>query len=79
MGIYLKSRLTRSALGYVTALLLTVFSVFGCFYSWLIESKEAERESAYSLPSEVVIASVTGTKHRGSGHYGTKPAGVHKV
>ena len=61
MGIYLKSRLTRSALGYVTALLLTVFSVFGCFYSWLIESKEAERESAYSLPSEVVIASVTGT------------------
>lgn len=71
MGIYLKSRLTRSVLGYVTALLLTVFSVFGCFYSWLIQSKEADRESAYSLPSEVVIASVSGTSTENLGIIGS--------
>lgn len=71
MGIYLKSRLTRSVLGYVTALLLTVFSVFGCFYSWLIQSKEADRENAYSLPSEVVIASVSGTSTENLGITGS--------
>ena len=61
MNIYLKSRLTRTVLGYIAALLLTAFSVFGCFYAWLIEAKEADRESAYDLPSQVVIASVNGT------------------
>lgn len=61
MGIYLKSRFTRSILGYILAILLAALSIFGCFYSWLIESKESDRNNAYSLPSEIVISSVKGT------------------
>ena len=69
--IYLKSRFTRSAISFVMVLLIAILGWFACLYFGFISSKEAERDNAYSLPVEVVISNIQGTKTDGLGITGS--------
>ena len=62
---YLKSRFTRSVTGVVMAVLIAVLGWFTCLYAGLTDRKEAERETAWELPVEVVISNLRGTSGLG--------------
>ena len=64
---YLKSRFTRSVTGVVMAVLIAVLGWFTCLYAGLTDRKEAERETAWELPVEVVISNLRGTSVNGLG------------
>ena len=60
--IYLKSRFTRTFAGAVLCLLLAILGWFACLYFGFIDSKELERDNAYSLPVNIVISNIQGTQ-----------------